>query len=198
VPLASFAVDFSAWRARPDVSALFDEAIGVHRVDPAQRAHAEQLVWAAYATPVALPDGASLAGLARAARVVREMEFVFPVPDARVFVRGSLDLAFEHGDRTYFVDWKTDALASYEATALGAHVKTHYAEQVQLYALAVVKLLGVRTRADYEARFGGLLYCFLRGMELHGQGVWSTRPDWDDVLAWEAALGARRFAGRGA
>jgi len=196
VPLASFGGDFEAWRVQPDVASLFDEAIAVHRVDPAQRAHAEQLVWAGYATPMALPDGESLAGLARATRVVREMEFVFPVSDARVFVRGSLDVAFEHGDRTYFADWKTDALVSYESAALGTHVNTHYAEQVQLYALAVVKLLGVRTRADYAARFGGLLYCFLRGMDGRGHGVWSTRPDWDEVVAWETALGARRFAGR--
>jgi exodeoxyribonuclease V beta subunit len=77
-------------------------------------------------------------------------------------------------------------------------VRTHYAEQVQLYALAVTKLLGVRARPDYEARFGGLLYCFLRGMDGRGQGVWSIRPDWDEVLAWETALGARRFGGRGA
>jgi exodeoxyribonuclease V beta subunit len=198
VPLATFAGDLEAWRARPEVATLFDEAIAVHRVDPAQRGHAEQLVWAAYATPVALPDGASIAGLARATRVVREMEFVFPVPDARVFVRGSLDIAFEHGGRTYFADWKTDALLSYAPAAVGAHVKTHYAEQAQLYAIAVVKLLGVRTREDYEARFGGLLYCYLRGMGVRGEGLWSTRPAWDEVLAWEAALGARRFAGRGA
>jgi len=37
-----------------------------------------------------------------------------------------------------------------------------------------------------------------RGMDAGGQGLWSTRPDWDDVLAWETALGARRFAGRSA
>jgi exodeoxyribonuclease V beta subunit len=226
VPLDSFAAGFEAWRALPEVSALFDEAIAVHRVDPAQRPHAERLVWAAFATPVTLPGGASLAGLARASRVVREMEFVFPVADARVFVRGSLDLAFEHGGRTYFVDWKTDALVSYGSAALGAHVEAHYAEQVHLYALAVVKLLGARTREDYEARFGGLLYCFLRGMETREtetrgtetrltetretetrgtetretetRGLWSARPTWDDVLAWDAGLGAKRFIGRGA
>jgi len=196
VPLGSFAGGFEAWRARPEVSSLFDEAIVVHRVDPAQRDHAERLVWVAYATPVALPDGRSLAGLAQATRVAREMEFVFPLPDARAFVRGSLDLVFEHDGRTYFVDWKTDALVSYGETALATHVEGHYAEQVQLYALAVVKLLGVRTRAEYDARFGGLLYCFLRGMETPGQGVWSSRPPWDDVLAWDEALGTRRFAGR--
>jgi exodeoxyribonuclease V beta subunit len=202
VPLESFVAPFEGWRLRPEVSALFDEAIAVHRVDPAQRPHAERLVWAAYATPLALPDGPPLAGLAQAARVVREMEFVFPVAEARVFVRGSLDLAFEHRGRTYFVDWKTDALVAYGRAALGAHVEAHYAEQVELYALAVIKLLGTRSREEYEARFGGLFYCFLRGMETRpetaAEGVWSSRPSWDDVIAWDAALGARRFAGRGA
>ncbi len=198
IPLASFAEDFTGWRTRPDVAALFDEAIAVHRVDPAQRGHAERLVWTAYATPVALPGGASIDGLSRAARLVREMEFVFPVSDARVFVRGSLDVAFEHGGRTYFADWKTDVLVSYAEPAVRAHVSAHYAEQAQLYALAIVKLLGAHTRADYEARFGGLLYCYLRGMDVRGEGVWSSRPDWDEVVAWDAALGARRFTGRGA
>jgi exodeoxyribonuclease V beta subunit len=201
VPLESFASDFEAWRVRPEVSTLFDEAIAVHRVDPAQRPHAERLVWAAYTTPLTLPEGGTLPGLARAASVVREMEFVFPVAAGHVFVRGSLDLAFEHGGRTYFVDWKTDALVSYGEAVLGAHVEAHYAEQVHLYALAVLKLLGTKTREAYEGRFGGLFYCFLRGMEQRSaettaEGLWSSRPSWDDVLAWDAALEAKRFAGR--
>jgi len=197
VPLESFADDFEGWRLRPEVATLFDEAIAVHRVDPAQRRHAEGLVWTAYTTPLTLPGGAWLAGLAQAAHGVREMEFVFPVADARVFVRGSLDLAFEDGGRMHFVDWKTDALVSYGKASLGAHVEAHYAEQVQLYTLAMVKLLGVRAREHYEARFGGSIYCFLRGMAVAGEGVWSGRPTWDEVLAWNAALDERRFAGRG-
>ena len=80
VPLASFGGSFEEWRARADVSALLDETIAVHRVEPEQRAHAERLVWSAYTTPVVLPDGRTLPRLANAARVVREMEFVFPVP----------------------------------------------------------------------------------------------------------------------
>lgn len=195
VPLASFAGDFEGWRARPDVSALFDEAIAVHRVDPAQREHAERLVWAAYTTQLALPDAAPLARIADAERVVREMEFVFPVPETRVFVRGLLDLAFEHGGRTYFVDWKTDALPSYAPEAVRAHVHDHYDEQVRLYALAVVKLLGLSTYEHHGARFGGILYVFLRGLDAEGRGVWSSRPAWDEVLAWDGALRARRFAG---
>ena len=197
VPLASFGVPFERWRARDDVRSLFDEAIGVHRVEPEQREHAERLVWSAYTTPVALPNERTLPGLAGAARVVRELEFVFPVPESRALVRGSIDLAFEHEGLTYFVDWKTDSLASYSPESLDVHVRAHYQDQVELYTLAVVKLLGVRGAEDHGARFGGLLYSFLRGLGEPGRGVWTARPSWTDVGAWETALRGRRLGGRG-
>ncbi len=193
VPLASFAApDFAAWRALPEVAAIVEDAMAVHRVAPEQREHAERLVWLAFTTPVALPGGATLARIADADRVVREMEFVFAVTGNGAYVRGSLDLAFEHRGRTYFVDWKTDSLGSYARAALAEHVEAHYADQVHLYALATVKLLGIATKAEHEARFGGLLYCFLRGFDERGAGLWSARPNWEDVAAWDEAL-ARRW-----
>ncbi len=216
VPLASFASSaprgrLEQWRAREDVAALFDEAIAAHRIDPAQREHAEQLVWAAYTTPLALPGGARLEGFAAAGALAREMEFVYPIPEAaqagltasgaleagtplRIahgYVRGSLDLAFEHDGLTYFADWKSDSLASYAPAALARHVAAHYMDQAKLYALAVVRLLGVRSREEHEARFGGLLYCFLRGFG-EASGLWSARPGWDEIVAWDESLRARR------
>jgi exodeoxyribonuclease V beta subunit len=196
VPLASFGGSFEEWRARADVSALFDETIAVHRVEPEQRAHAERLVWSAYTTPVALPRGRMLGRLADAARVVREMEFVFPVPASRALVRGSIDLAFEHEGLTYFVDWKTDSLASYSPERLDVHVRAHYEDQVELYTLAVVKLLGVGGPGEHEGRFGGLLYSFLRGLGEQGGGIWTARPTWEQVSGWETALRGRRLGGR--
>jgi exodeoxyribonuclease V beta subunit len=207
VPIAAFAppIEFEAWRGRDDVSALFDEAMAAHRIDPAQRDHAEQLVWAAYATPVVLPGGQRLGGFAAATPIAREMDFVYPIPEsahpalgaadaplriANGYVRGSLDLAFAHGGLTYFADWKSDSLASYEVDALSRHVASHYEAQVKLYALAVVRLLGVRSRADHEQRFGGLIYCFLRGFSGTG-GLWSARPSWDEIVAWDESLRAR-------
>ncbi len=207
VPMASFASDgaLAEWRARDDVAALFDEAIAAHRIDPAQRPHAEELVWAAYTTPVALPGGGRLERFASAQVITREMEFVYPIPQAdhpplgasgaltlsSGYVRGSLDIAFEHEGLTYFVDWKSDSLASYAPAALAGHVTAHYLDQAKLYALAVVKLLGIRSRVDHETRFGGLLYCFLRGFGESG-GLWSSRPGWDEIVAWDEALRARR------
>jgi exodeoxyribonuclease V beta subunit len=198
LPLDSFVVaaSFEEWRARPAVVAVVEEALAVHRVEPAQRTHAERLVWAAYTTTVALPGGDRLDGIARAAHVVREMDFVYPIlqesaPPGRAergYVRGSVDVALSHRGVTYFVDWKSDSLASYAPDALARHVAAHYADQVKLYAMAVTKLLGVRTRQDHDERFGGLLYCFLRGFEGGGAGVWSARPSWDDLVAWEIEL----------
>ena len=215
MPLASFAPPrrFAEWRAGEEVSALFEESIAAHRIDPAQREHAERLIWTAYTTPVALPGGDRVDGFAAAGRVVREMEFVYPIPEpehptladpgpraplrvAHGYVRGSLDLAFEHRGLTYFADWKSDSLASYAPDSLARHVSLHYEEQARLYTLAVVRLLGVRSRGDHEARFGGLLYCFLRGFD-EGGGLWSSRPSWDDLLAWDEALRARRDWGAG-
>jgi exodeoxyribonuclease V beta subunit len=213
-PLASFVPrgSLAEWRARDDVSALFEEAIAAHRIDPAQREHAEQLVWRAYTTPVSLPGGGRLESFAAAPALAREMEFVYPIPrtagaaaadgtlpqsiEHGAYVRGSLDLAFEHQGLTYFADWKSDSLASYGPEALARHVAAHYMDQAKLYALAVVRLLGVRSRADHEARFGGLLYCFLRGFGETG-GLWSARPRWDEIMAWDESLRARRDWGRG-
>jgi exodeoxyribonuclease V beta subunit len=200
VPLISFqlAGAFDEWRSRVDVSSVFDETMAVNRIDRAQREHAERLVWAAYTTPLTLSDGTRLKNIATAARVVREMGFVFPMEagaDAAIpvrstpgFVRGSIDLAFEHERVTYFVDWKTDSLASYSREAITRHVRAHYETQAQLYAVAVCKLLGVRTRHEHETRFGGMLYCFLRGLDCDGHGLWFARPSWDSVREWEQAI----------
>ncbi len=204
VPLDSFAASatFDAWRSRLDVVALFDEAMPTHRIERTQREHAERLVWGAYTTAVSLPGGGRLERIATAPRVVREMDFVFamrealeaesPLRGVRGYVRGAIDLAFDLDGLTYFVDWKSDSLPSYSPQALERRVRDHYESQAQLYAVAIVKLLGVRTEHEHEARFGGMIYCFLRGFEAGGHGIWSARPGWRQVLEWENALRAPR------
>jgi exodeoxyribonuclease V beta subunit len=214
VPQGSFAASaapssfepFEVWRCRPDISSLVDDALAAYRVDTDSREYTERLVWGAFTTPLSLSRGDRLDGIAVAKNVVREMAFVFPVhgDDAHSseqgrpalgYVRGSIDLAFEHAGLTYFVDWKSDSLASYSPDSLDRHVAEHYATQARLYAVAVVKLLGLETRDEYEARFGGMLYCFVRAFDATGQGLWSKRPSWDTLLAWQAALAQRAEVG---
>ena len=190
------AASAEAWAARPDVHALFDATMRRHDRDPAHRADAERMVHAALTTPLALPSGATLAGVARATRVAREVEFLFPFPAAAGgadagFVKGYVDFIFEHEGRTYFGDWKSDLLPDFSAAAVRAHVSQNYELQRRLYALALVKMLGIADARDYEARFGGTVYVFLRALP---EGLEIGRPTWDELGQWERELAAQLAA----
>ena len=201
VPLATFAdASIADWRNRPEIAALLDEEMAVHRIDSAQREHAERLVWDAYTTPISLPRGERVQGLATAVRVEREVEFVFVVQPSHVpenaeakratprlprYVRGFLDVAFEHQGRIYALDWKSDSLDTYTSDNLERRVTQFYEAQLKIYALALKRLLGIKNEAEYEVAFGGFVYCFLRGVDPMGRGVWSTRPPWAELLTWE-------------
>ena len=69
--------------------------------------------------------------------------------------------------------------------------------QARIYTLALVKMLRVADEADYETRFGGVVYSFLRAVSLerdvkddssYRRGVYFERPSWRDVLASEVEL----------
>jgi hypothetical protein len=53
------------------------------------------------------------------------------------------------------------------ADAVARHVRAEYALQADIYSLALAKMLGIASEADHEARFGGLVYLFLRGAAAH-------------------------------
>jgi exodeoxyribonuclease V beta subunit len=177
--------DLETWAARPEIQALIQGGLRRHGRDPRQAGAAARLVYAALTAPLPVVGG-TLPGLAHAARVAREMEFLFPFPAAaggadRGFVKGFVDVIFEHGGRAYFGDWKTDRLPAWDAATIDAHVARNYALQEQLYALALLQMLGVTDEASYEARFGGTLYLFVRGMPA---AVRSRRPSYAEVSAW--------------
>jgi exodeoxyribonuclease V beta subunit len=220
LPAARGAASLGAWREGGALDALVARVARLHGIEERHLDRAAAVVWAALRSPLRLPGtGRVLAGVAQAERVVREMEFLFPIPEAahpllgrarlpagtrytveRGCVRGFVDVLFEHEGRVYFADWKSDLLPDYGPEALAARVTADYALQEQLYTLGVVRLLGVRDEADYEARFGGSLYCFLRGMDPRepGAGVIGTRVSFRQVVAWEEALLGRRDWGLGA
>ncbi|HXJ18970.1 MAG TPA: UvrD-helicase domain-containing protein [Polyangia bacterium] len=182
--------DLESWTARGDVRALLEATLRRHGRDARQLAPAARLAHAALTTPLPVVSGAPLPGLCRAERVVREMEFLFPFPDAaggarRGFVKGYVDAVFEHEGRAYLIDWKTDRLPAWDAATVEAHVAANYALQERLYALALTRALGIRNAADHERRFGGTLYVFLRGLP---GAVRSRRPSLVELSSWEQQL----------
>ncbi len=130
---------------------------------------------------VTLPEGFASIAPPRLA----EMEFLFSVGEEERYIRGVIDLVFEHQGRVYFVDWKSDRLP--RSTDLGEYVSSRYGLQAKLYTVAIARQLRLMTRERYEARFGGLIYAFLRRMPA-GQGVVFQRPSFEDYALYEHAL----------
>lgn len=205
------APDLEAWSADPEARASFESAARRNGVAPGHLPEARRLIFESLRVPVSA-GGLSLAdGLCAVERRVAEMRFHYPIPErahpsldaprpapgspaepfpfevGRGYVRGVVDLVFEHGGRVCFLDWKSDRLPVWSAGAVAQHVERNYALQAKLYALGVVRMLDLHDAAAYEERFGGLLYCFLRGMP-GGAGVYFERPPFEEVVAWEDAL----------
>jgi exodeoxyribonuclease V beta subunit len=115
----------------------------------------------------------------------------------RGFMRGFIDLVFEHEQRFYVVDYKSNDLGQsahdYQSTSLTrAMNEHHYYLQYLLYCLALHRYLK-RRRADYDyaLHFGGVFYLFLRGMHpdhAPGTGVFFDRPEPALIEALEALV----------
>jgi len=101
------------------------------------------------------------------------------------FLRGFIDLVFEHDGRWFLLDYKTNNLGpgldDYTPPRLTeSMIEHHYVLQYHLYALALHRLLGHRLDGyDYDAHFGGVYYLFIRGMTPQSgpaRGVFRDRP----------------------
>jgi exodeoxyribonuclease V beta subunit len=199
-----FAECFEHWRKRDDVIALLRAAMRRHQVKEPWFERGAEIVFAALTTQITLPDGRRVGPLCQC-RSTREMEFVYPIPEAhhpllaapasgqwtaeRGYLKGFVDFVFEQDGLTYFADWKSDQLLSYEPAALEQHVREHYLIQARIYTIGVLRLLQIRSESEYQSRFGGLLYIFLRGVGADGRrGVYFHRPAWSEVCAYESEL----------
>ena len=78
------------------------------------------------------------------------------------------------------------AVVGYDPAALDEAVQAHYLLQVKIYSVTACRFLGIRDVEHYERAFGGVVYVFLRG--LPEGGVWTCRPSWDELRAWERDL----------
>lgn len=98
------------------------------------------------------------------------------------YLRGFIDLVFEHQGRWYVADYKSnwlgDSVAEYDADAVSAAMDDgDYHLQYLLYTVALHRWLKWRIDGyHYERDMGGVLYLFLRGIDAQGLGIYASRP----------------------
>jgi exodeoxyribonuclease V beta subunit len=112
------------------------------------------------------------------------------------FLKGYIDLVFEHAGRFYVVDYKTNHLSDfvreYDAERMTAAMdESHYFLQYHLYALAVSRFLSRTVPGfDYERHFGGALYLFMKGMKPGEKtGIFFEKPPLERMRALSRAFG---------
>lgn len=210
IDFGSVPVESASMLEDPMIRELFERAAERNGIDPRFIDASAALVWRTLRTPIVIGSLALSGGFAELGRKVAEMSFLHPIPERshpsfgdwhgpdraplaveRGFVRGVIDLLFEHEGRIYVLDWKTDRLPSYGASILRTHSETHYEIQARLYALGVARMLRIDSVASHEERFGGIIYCFVRGMRARArgtEGVTLARPSFAELKEWDRTL----------
>ncbi|HEY5851384.1 MAG TPA: exodeoxyribonuclease V subunit beta [Lysobacter sp.] len=92
---------------------------------------------------------------------------------------GKIDLTYTVDGRWYVLDYKSNRLPAYDATALDAAMAhSEYDLQALIYTLALHRWLRFRLgdAYDYGRDFGGVRYLFCRGL-VEGQGIHAHTPD---------------------
>ena len=123
--------------------------------------------------------------------------------DLAGYLKGFIDLVFEHDGRFWVLDWKSNHLgerpADYGPAALEGAMQSHgYHLQHLLYTVALHRHLARSLPDyDYDAHFGGVLYLFVRGVRpgwlVAGQpaGVFRHRASRQVIEALDDLLAAR-------
>ena len=110
-------------------------------------------------------------------------------------LNGSLDLLFQNPQdgKYYILDWKTNALnqkmSGFDQAGMEEEMKEHfYHLQYLLYTVAFLHAYKSLTpgwelnETSYNELFGGVIYCFLRGVTKDPQdtnGFYATRPEFE-------------------
>ncbi|MDO4429881.1 MAG: exodeoxyribonuclease V subunit beta [Lonepinella koalarum] len=112
-------------------------------------------------------------------------ESSFSFEQLQGMLQGFIDLVFYHQGKYYLADYKSNLLGNniddYAADKLPQVMKSQYYDlQYLLYTVALDRYLQLRHKEyNYTQHFGGVFYCFLRGMngKTIGQGVYFHQPD---------------------
>lgn len=112
-----------------------------------------------------------------AAQTFREIEFLYPCDQGmfhsntpKGFLKGVIDLVFEHEGKYYIIDWKTNWLGpdqeAYAHPSLAnAMIANNYHLQSAIYVESLKRYLRIFNHHDFLDVFGGIYYLFLRGVD---------------------------------
>ncbi|MDZ7715028.1 MAG: 3'-5' exonuclease [Balneolaceae bacterium] len=99
------------------------------------------------------------------------------------FLKGFIDLTFQHDGKFYLLDYKTnylgDSISEYSFEHMRDEIHHHmYDLQYHIYAIALHRFLGTQIpNYTYKSHFGGALYLFVRGINENGnEGIYFDRP----------------------
>ncbi len=154
-------------------------------------------------TPVLQDDATWTLSKLNENQCVREMEFHFRIPEADIadveriingetgvqrksseykgFLKGYIDLVFEHRGKYYILDYKSDYMGDqiedYHPDVLRNHMfERGYHLQYHIYTVALMRYLKTRIDGfDLRSHFGGAIYLYLRGLQ-GGNGIYFDRP----------------------
>lgn len=107
-------------------------------------------------------------------------------------MNGMVDLFFEHEDKYYLLDWKSNYLGNkisdYDQDSIKqAMSDNNYHLQYLIYTVAIKKYLESRLPYfSYEKQFGGVIYLFLRGIRQgSNSGIFTTKPSIKEIFRLE-------------
>lgn len=166
----------------------------IYRIDKRWEEHISKIVWKTLTTTIGqVGDNFALCQLDKRKRL-HEVEFYYPFPLGvhrtekildcefnRGFIRGFVDLVFNHDQKFYLADWKSNYLESgyHHESMLSNMNHADYHLQYKLYTVATLRWLKqvLGDRFDPERHFGGVFYFYLRGMGSgNGDGIYHVPP----------------------
>lgn len=86
-------------------------------------------------------------------KILKEMEFLYPTESG--YMKGYVDLFFEHDEKFYLLDWKSNVV---ETTVEEVMERHHYKEQANIYRIAIKRYLSLYANQNFNSSF----YYFLR------------------------------------
>ncbi len=113
------------------------------------------------------------------------------------YLTGFIDLVFQYDGQFYIADYKTNHLGyrdeNYSRKNLEDAMATHnYGLQYWLYSMVLHRhLKNFNPDYDYRRHFGGVLYLFVRGMEIEDKGIFYHKPELKILELLEKSFGER-------